>query len=273
MKKLFLIALLTFCKLSFSQLKVSSVSNANELMNTLLGDSENITVSNISLSGSKKTFGIFNTNLQYNTFFNEGIIMSTGIAKDASGPNDDSKKSSKINFTSDKDINVIAEHKGCYDTALFEFDLISATDEIQFRYCFASEEYPEYVLKNVNDVFMFMVTNLEAETSENIAVLNGNPNVPITVDHINPKINSEYYIENIAYNRSNIETLKNNLAKLELAQSFQYDGFTTVLIAKAKVVPNTKYHFKLGIQRCRGSVIRFRYVFRSKFLKKYRTKT
>ena len=142
---------------------------------------------------------------------------------------------------------MIAEHKGCYDTALFEFDLSSTTDEIQFRFCFASEEYPEYILKNVNDAFIFLVTNTETQTSENIALLNGNQNYPITIDHINPQINSEYYIENTSYNRDNLKQLNNNLAKLELSQTFQYDGFTTVLVAKTKVIPNTIYHFKLGI--------------------------
>ncbi|WP_290701345.1 OmpA family protein [Lacinutrix sp.] len=235
------------CKLSFAQLKVSDVSNANVLMNTLLGDSENIIVSNITTKGGKKTFGLFKANLNHNLFFKEGIIMSTGLAKDAIGPNDDSKKSSKINFQSDKDINIIADNKGCYDTSLFEFDLISATDEIQFNYCFASEEYPEYIFKNVNDIFIFLVTNLDTQTSKNIAILNGDSNKPITVDHINAKTNSEYYIENSSYNISTIKTLKDNPVKFELSKSFQYDGFTTVLVAKTKVIPNTKYHFKLGI--------------------------
>lgn len=242
-----LFILLTLCKLSFAQLKVSPISNANQLMNSLLGDSENIIVSNITIKGGKKTFGLFNTNLLYNTFFKEGVIMSTGIAEHAEGPNDDTKKSSKINFESDKDINVIADNKGCYDTSLFEFDLISATDEIEFKYCFASEEYPEYIFKNVNDVFIFLVTNTETNTSKNIALLNGDSNTPITVDHINPEVNSEYYIANYSYNISTIETLLNNEKHFELAKSIQYDGFTTVLTAKTKVVPNVKYHFKLGI--------------------------
>ncbi|WP_299384197.1 OmpA family protein [uncultured Lacinutrix sp.] len=216
-------------------------------MNSLLGDSENIIVSNITIKGSKKTFGLFKTNLLHNTFFKEGVIMSTGIAEHAEGPNDDTKKSSKINFESDKDINVIADNKGCYDTSLFEFDLISATDEIEFKYCFASEEYPEYIFKNVNDVFIFLVTNTETNTSKNIALLNGDSNTPITVDHINPEVNSEYYIANYSYNISTIETLLNNEKHFELAKSIQYDGFTTVLTAKTKVVPNVKYHFKLGI--------------------------
>ncbi len=230
-----------------AQLKVNPISGANEIMNTLLDDGENLTVSNVTINGDKKAFGIFESKLKYNTFFSNGIIMSTGIAKDAIGPNDDSKKSSKINFLSDKNINAIAKNKGCYDTALFEFDLVSETDEIQFRFLFASEEYPEYIFKNVNDVFIFLVTNLETKTSENIAILNGDPNTPITVDDINHKINSDFYVENYSYNLSSLEKFKDNNKKYELALSFQYDGFTTILVAKAKVVPNTKYHLKLGI--------------------------
>ena len=242
-----LFTLLVLCKLSYAQLKVSPISNANQLMNSLLGDTENLEVSNITIKGGKKTFGLFKANLIYNTFFKEGVIMSTGIAEHAEGPNDDTKKSSKINFESDKDINVIADNKGCYDTSLFEFDLISATDEIEFKYCFASEEYPEYIFKNVNDVFIFLVTNTDTNTSKNIALLNGDPNTPITVDHINPEVNSEYYIANFNYNISTIETLLNNEKHFELAKSIQYDGFTTVLTAKTKVIPDVKYHFKLGI--------------------------
>lgn len=247
MYRFYLILTLLCCNLSHSQLKVSHISNSNEIMTVLLGDSEDITVSNISITGDKRAFGTFNVNLLYNTFINEGVIISTGLAKNAEGPNDDSKKSSKINFLSDKDINKITEYKGCYDTALFEFDLVSATDKIEFRYCFASEEYPEYILKNVNDAFIFLVKNIETSTSENIAILNGDKNIPITVDHINPKINSEYYVENVSYNLQNIEVLKTDLAKLERAKTFQYDGFTTTLVAQVKVVPNKVYHFKLGI--------------------------
>ncbi|MEN8884974.1 MAG: OmpA family protein [Winogradskyella sp.] len=246
-RNIFIGLLLIYTNINYAQLKVSNTSGAKEIMSVLLGDAADLIVNNITINGNKKAFGIFTANLKYNSFLSKGIIMSTGIAKDAIGPNDDSKKSSKINFLSDKDINVIAEHKGCYDTALFEFDLSSTTDEIQFRFCFASEEYPEYILKNVNDAFIFLVTNTETQTSENIALLNGNQNYPITVDHINPQINSEYYIENTSYNRDNLKQLNNNLAKLELSQTFQYDGFTTVLVAKTKVIPNTIYHFKLGI--------------------------
>lgn len=239
--------LMVLSQISYGQLKVSEVSNANDLMNVLLGDNDDLIVSNVTISGGKQSFGIFAHKLKFHDFFNQGVIMSNGIASNAIGPNDNTKESSRLNYNSDPDINRVAEYKGCYDTVLFEFDLISKTDEIEFRYFFGSEEYPEYVLKNVNDVFIFLVTNLSTNESENIAVLNGDKTIPITIDHINDKINSDYYIENINWNKSNLEKYRNNLKKLELPFTFQYDGFTKVLKAKAKVMPNVKYHFKLGI--------------------------
>ena len=143
----FLLALTQF---SFGQLKVTEISNAHDLMDILLGDNDNLTVSNVTINGGKRSFGVFEHNMKYHDFFKDGIIMSNGFVRDAIGPNTDTRKSSKVNFNSDPDINVIAEHKGCYDTVLFEFDVISKTDEIQFRYFFGSEEYQEYIHKNVS---------------------------------------------------------------------------------------------------------------------------
>ncbi len=232
---------------SFGQLKINNVKSPNELMNVLLGDTERIIVDNISFKGSPNAFGIFSCNLSYNTFITEGIIMSTGDVKNALGPNDDKKKSTKLNFLSDNDINIISGNKGCYDTALFEFDLVSETDKIQFNFLFASEEYPEYVNKNVNDTFAFIVTNTKTKTSKNIAILNEDENIPITVDNINHINNSSYYIPNINWNKELLTKHINDIKTLELPFVFQYDGFTKLLSATTNVIPNVKYHFKLGI--------------------------
>ena len=247
MIKLISIFFLLLFQFSFGQLKINNVKSPNELMNVLLGDSEKIIVDNITFKGSPNAFGIFSCKLSYNTFIKEGIIMSTGDVKNALGPNDNKKASTKLNFLSDKDINIISGNKGCYDTALFEFDLVSKTDKIQFNFLFASEEYPEYVNKNVNDTFAFIVTNTNTKTSKNIAILNENENIPITVDNINHVNNSSYYTPNIGWNKKLLTTYKNDIQKLELPFVFQYDGFTKLLSATTNVIPNVKYHFKLGI--------------------------
>jgi len=241
------ISLFLFTQFSQSQLKIKEAISAEELMAVLLGDTENIIVSNISIKGSPNSFGEFKCKLDYNDIIPEGIIMSNGYVKNAIGPNTDTQKSTKVNFMSDPDINRISGNKGCYDTALFEFDLISETDEIQFNFFFASEEYPEYINKNVNDTFIFLVTNTITKTSENIAILNGDKNIPITVDYINHITNSEYYIPNIPWNEETMNTYRNDIKKLELPFTFQYDGLTKLLNAKVTVIPDIKYHFKLGI--------------------------
>lgn len=247
MSKLINVFFLLLIQFSFGQLKINNVKSPNELMNVLLGDSENILVDNITFKGSPNAFGIFSCKLSYNTFIKEGIIMSTGDVKNALGPNNNSQASTKLNFLSDKDINIISGNKGCYDTALFEFDLVSKTDKIQFNFLFASEEYPEYVNKNVNDTFAFIVTNTKTKTSKNIAILNENENIPITVDNINHVNNSSYYTPNIGWSKKLLTTYKNDIQKLELPFVFQYDGFTKLLSATTNVIPNVKYHFKLGI--------------------------
>lgn len=241
------ICLFLFFQFSQSQLKIEENLTAEELMAILLGDTENIIVSNLSIKGSPNAFGKFKCNLDYNDMIPEGVIMSNGYVQNAIGPNNDTQKSTKVNFMSDPDINRISGNKACYDTALFEFDLISVTDKIQFNFFFASEEYPEYVHKNVNDTFIFLVTNTITSKSENIAILNGDKNIPITVDYINHKTNSDYYIPNIPWNEDTLNKYRNDIAKLELPFTFQYDGFTKLLNATVTVVPEVKYHFKLGI--------------------------
>jgi len=241
------VCLFFFTQFSQGQLKIKEALTAEELMTILLGDTENIVVSNLSIKGSPNAFGEFKCKLDYHDIIPEGVIMSNGYVKNAIGPNTDTQKSTKVNFMSDPDINRISGNKGCYDTALFEFDLISATDKIQFNFFFASEEYPEYIEKNVNDTFIFLVTNTITKTSENIAILNGDKNIPITVDFINHKTNSEYYIPNIPWNKDTMNRYRNDIAKLELPFTFQYDGFTKLLNATVTVIPDVKYHFKLGI--------------------------
>jgi len=242
-----IIQIIAFTQPAQSQLKIKEALTAEELMSILLGDSENIIVSNVSIKGSPNSFGEFKCKLDYNDIIPEGVIMSNGYVKNAIGPNTDTQKSTKVNFMSDPDINRISGNKGCYDTALFEFDLISKTDKIQLNFFFASEEYPEYVHKNVNDTFIFLVTNTITKKSENIAVLNGDKNIPITVDYINHVTNSEYYIPNIPWNKETMNTYRDDIAKLELPFTFQYDGFTKLLNATVTVIPDVIYHFKLGI--------------------------
>ncbi len=89
-----------------------------------------------------------------------GIIISTGNVFDAIGPNNIPNKSSETSNNSDDDLNTIV-NANTFDAAVLEFDFNSFTDSISFNFFFASEEYPEYVNKNVNDIFGFFLINTD----------------------------------------------------------------------------------------------------------------
>ena len=193
--------LLLISHFSFTQIKITDTPSKEALINVIVSDEPGINISNIKKTGNKKAFGIFNSNFKYNDFIKEGIIISTGFAKNVKGPNDNPQKSIKVNFISDQDILAIDNNKTSFDTAYLEFDLVSETDQIQFNFSFASEEYPEYVNKNVNDTFIFLLTNLTTRKTKNLALLNNDSSTPISVDNINHLDNSKYYIANQPYKK------------------------------------------------------------------------
>ena len=121
-----------------------------------------------------------------------------------------------------------------------EFDFETCSDTVQFNYVFASEEYPEYVNENVNDLFAFFISGPGIPGgTQNIAVLPNGGGV-VSIDNIHPSgvnvsgnsyppVNPQYYVNN-----TNGSTI-------------QYDGFTKKLTAIAAVECNTIYHLKMAI--------------------------
>ncbi len=247
MSKYNIILLLICCVviLGKAQLSIDTSRSAEYIVKTVLvGKSGNLQIENIQYKGDKKSLGIFDCPIKYNKMISRGIILSTGNAFDAIGPNNSPNVSSKSLINEDKDLSELANGK-TFDAAILEFDFIPSHDSICFSFFFASEEYPEYINKNVNDVFGFFLSSDALNTERNLAVFENN--IPISVDNINAKINSKYYIANSIWDSDNIQKWRNKKAEGELAFTFQYDGFTILLNAGTKVIPNQRYHIKLAI--------------------------
>lgn len=168
-----------------------------------------------------------------------GIIMTTGIASWAGYPNDSRSSGIGLFTPGDKRLEKIAGANTA-DAAILEIELIANTDEISFEYFFASEEYPEFVNKGVNDVFAFFIEGPGYDTAYNIARL-PTTGEPISVDNINHKHNSDFYIENQQWTGYFAENTN------DLASLFQFDGMTKKLEAKAKTRPYSKYKLTLAI--------------------------
>jgi len=120
------------------------------------------------------------------------------------------------------------------DAAVLEFDLIPVGNILEFQYVFASEEYLEWVGSNYNDVFGFFISGTNPGggnyLNENIALIPGS-NTVVCINNVNDSMNSAYYVDNLGLNGTSIV----------------FDGFTTVLIAQASVVPSSTYHLKMAI--------------------------
>ncbi len=237
--------LICVAKISYAQLSIDTTLSAEDMVKTVFAASDNDSkIENVKYKGYKKSLGIFKCSMVYNKVISKGLILSTGNVFDAIGPNNTPDKSSKALSNTDVSLSAIAKGP-TYDAAILEFDFIPTDDSIAFNFFFGSEEYPEYVSKNVNDIFGFFLSSEDPPGRRNLAMLERH--IPITVDNINSIVNKKYFIRNYLWDPENVAKWESNKPGGELASTFQFDGFTVVLHAGAKVVPGKKYHIKIAI--------------------------
>ena len=224
--------------------------------NVLLG--EGVEVYNVKFNNSTgvidcDAIGTFTTGTNTtNLGISSGIIIGSGNVSIASGYNNYENAGSTLYCTEQTcaPLSAIASDT-TYDCAFLEFDFIPQSDSIKFRYVFASEEYPEFVCAKYNDIFAFFISGIDPNPgnptgmydNKNIALLPNDTTVIAinTVnggsvgfygsDTTNPCIlsNPQYYHDN------------------SYSSTIQYDGFTNVFTAEAKVVPCTPYHLVIAI--------------------------
>jgi hypothetical protein len=175
---------------------------------------------------------------------NEGIILTTGTASSAMGPNNMENMSQFMVYgASDPDLSIISGQT-MNDAAVLEFDFVPAGNMMEFKYMFSSEEYLEYVNTAFNDAFGFFlsgpgISGAYMNNAVNLAVLpNGDP---VTINTIHPSgtniIGQTYPALNDAY------YLDNPIP----SPTYQFDGGTLVLTATYPVTPCQTYHIKLTV--------------------------
>ncbi len=184
---------------------------------------------NIQYTGHNDAIGYF-SNAHHLIGISDGIIMSSGRVITALGPNNSGSSGTNLGQPGDALLQSLVNGT-TYDAAILQFNFIPATDLVEFRYVFASEEYPEYAGSSFNDVFAFFISGgPENYNNYNIARLPGT-SIPVTINNVNHFTNSQYYVSNWSPATINIE----------------YDGFTVVLTAMAAVTPCQTYTMRLGV--------------------------
>ncbi|MCX7768912.1 MAG: choice-of-anchor L domain-containing protein, partial [Flavobacteriales bacterium] len=223
----------------FSQISTTPVTPSVAVNQVLLGTG--VTGSNVSYQGNVSQLASF-TDPSAAIGFSSGLIISTGNASNPllNGPSS--------NFCSDavgsgsNPLLQAISNVAINDAAMLQFDFIPLGDTLSFDYVFGSEEYNEFANTGFNDAFGFFLTGPNPQGGSynnlNVALIPGTT-IPVTINNVNngnwfgcsfgPCQNCQYFIDNCN------------------GTSIAPDAFTTVLKARAPVVPCETYTIKLAI--------------------------
>jgi len=195
-----------------------------------------VTISGVKINGSEgmillPAIGYFHAENGARTQLNmkEGIILTSGMAEYAIGPNNKPDKGFRLNTAGDPDLDVLSGTQ-TFDGCCLEFDFIPQCDTLKFRYALGSEEFYEFCGK-INDAFGFFLSGpgIQGSFSNNSANI---AKMPGSNDFVN--------INNICLDTSSV--WDNNQGAF-----FQYDAITKVFNALYVVQPYQTYHLKLSI--------------------------
>jgi gliding motility-associated-like protein len=238
---LLLLSACVMCNLSFSQqITIDDSYTAQQLIENNFGQGC-VQVSNISsqVNGQVNgfnSFGYFDGS-GTNFPFQNGIVLSTGNAlSGANVINTTVLSEGNTTWNTDPDLESALGITGTLNATSIEFDFISISNQVQFNYIFASEEYDPPFECGFTDSFVFLITEVgSGNPYTNIAVVPGT-STPVNSTNVHPDFspqfcgpqNQQYFG---GYNLGNTN----------------FNGRTTVLTSTATILPNVQYHIKLII--------------------------
>lgn len=197
----------------------------------------NITITGYDFGGGEKSFASFNSNGSGFPLGN-GLLISTGKANSAIGPNTSLISEGPMSWAGDNDLQQAISESNTVNATVVEFDFVSVTNYMSFNYIFSSEQYltnPSPNQCNYSDGFAFLLRQNGSSTYQNLAVVPGT-NIPVKVTTVRgtgticPPANPAYFD---AFNGSNHPT--------------NFNGQTKVLTAQADITPGVSYHIKMVI--------------------------
>ncbi|CAD7796872.1 hypothetical protein CHRY9390_00072 [Chryseobacterium aquaeductus] len=204
-------------------------------------------ISNVSISPNQpvtdnnRFWGYFNKSTS--SFpFNEGIVLTTGFAREAGNSAITNVLGGSTGTGSDADlVAAIGTTQTLFDAVVLEFDFVPSSSLMKFNYIFASEEYTGgFPCLNYDDAFALLLKpNTAGSTYTNLAVLPGGAG-PVSATNIVPQnplfscgpINGQYF-GSLPPNQIN------------------YFGRTIPLTAEATVIPGQSYHIKMVLADAR----------------------
>ena len=200
----------------------------------------NVSVYGYSFSDGRLSYGYFNKD-NSNFDIGEGVLLTTGKAVSAIGPNDSTLSEGPPGnaWPGDQDLELAINMSNTVNATALEFDFVANTDQISFEYIFSSEQYLTSINSpnqcNYTDGFAFLIKRVSTnEPYTNLAVV-PNTTIPVTVNTVRgvgvcPSANEQYFG---SFNGQEHPT--------------NYNGQTKVMTAQTEIIPGETYHIKLVI--------------------------
>lgn len=236
-----LLVAVLYTNLAFSQyIEVQENLSAQQLVEDILINSPCANVSNFSASGWDEfpSFGYFSAGSS-DFPFQEGVLLTTGKALSAIGPNNSLLSEGSTSWQGDNDLEQAIGESNTINATVLEFDFLPIANKIIFEYIFSSEQYFDYNNPNqcnFSDGFAFLLKEADSQNQyQNLAVVPGT-NIPVKITTIRGEgticqpANPQFFD---AYNGVEHPT--------------NYSGQTKILRAEALVNPGTLYHIKLVV--------------------------
>lgn len=240
---LIFLLLVSFTSVKAQYIEIDDTFSAQQLVEDILINSPCAQVSNFTISGwefqnGDKSFGYFNRGSS-DFPFQEGIIISTGRAVSAIGPNNSLQSEGPVGWGGDADLQAAIGESNTINATVLEFDFLPVANKMSFEYIFSSEQY----LSNPNpnqcffsDGFAFLLREVNPQSSYTNLALVPNTNIPVKVTTVRGSgticqpANEQYF-----------DTFNG------LEHSTNFNGQTVILRAEANVTPGVLYHLKLVV--------------------------
>jgi hypothetical protein len=218
-------------------LSVTTTTDAGLLATTLGGSG--VTIISASLIGGATQQGTFSGGGS-TIGIESGVILTSGDATLAPGPNESDGSTGITGTGSDADLAGLIPGSTIFDKNVLELTFTTNTGNLFFSYVFASEEYNEFVNSSFNDVFGFFIDGV------NIALIPGTT-TPVSINNVNCGYSEGGTLP--GENPSNCNLFNNNDVQNGGASfDIEYDGFTDVFTASILgLKADTEYTIKLAI--------------------------
>ena len=247
--------------LLFGQIQVDQSNNLELLPERLIRNvfiGQGVKIESVRYLGANNGLGVFRNGTN-DIGLDRGIVISTGAVETLAMSNNDAATGSSTSSRTVKDDELAAvAGRDLFDVAVIEIQFRPNDDLIGFNFVFGSEEYPEYVCSQFNDVFAFFINGPNPDggnyVSHNIARVpdpsdpTGNTltDFPVTINSVNHgQIGDEAPGdctgdgESLGFS----QYFNNN----DLRRTFTLDGYLDVFKARTRVVPCELYTLRLAI--------------------------